>query len=188
MVLGPLLLIAPLVMALAGAGSAQAACAGSDAQAVDTTEVAEQVESVLEGGGKATVSVPGLNDPAEQIPNARTIQATGVAMKVPARGQIVALATALQESELRNLMHDNGQHAGATVGEGHFPQAFRTALAQDPGAITEAYVYAVTVTGKQSIAWKGSGAGAESRSTTLAVQCRPHQDCALVGVLPNVAP
>ncbi|MFJ3939110.1 hypothetical protein [Streptomyces parvus] len=89
---------------------------------------------------------------------------------------------------LWSRMHDNGQHAGATVGEGHFPQAFKTALAQDPGAITEACVYAVTVTGKQSIAWKGSGAGAESRSTTLAVQCRPDRDCALVGVLPNVAP
>ncbi|MFF9072792.1 hypothetical protein ACF1A9_10835 [Streptomyces sp. NPDC014872] len=89
---------------------------------------------------------------------------------------------------LWSRMHDNGQHAGAMVGEGHFPQAFKTALAQDPGAITEAYVYAVTVTGKQSIAWKGSGAGAESRSTALAVQCRPDRDCALVGVLPNVAP
>ncbi|MEG3630674.1 hypothetical protein [Streptomyces poriticola] len=89
---------------------------------------------------------------------------------------------------LWSRMHDNGQHAGATVGEGHFPQAFKTALAQDPGAITEAYVYAVTVTGKQSIAWKGSGAGAESRSTTLAVLCRPDRECALVGVLPNVAP
>ncbi|MGW0546600.1 hypothetical protein [Streptomyces altiplanensis] len=89
---------------------------------------------------------------------------------------------------LWSRMHDNGQHADATIGEGHFPQAFKTALAQDPGAITEAYVYAVTVTGKQSIAWKGSGAGAESRSTTLAVQCRPDRDCALVGVLPNVAP
>ncbi|SEC11842.1 hypothetical protein [Streptomyces sp. 2314.4] len=85
-------------------------------------------------------------------------------------------------------MRDNHQHASATVGEGHFPQAFKTALAQDPGAITEAYVYAVTVTGKQTIAWKGSAAGAESRSTTLAVQCRPHQDCALTGVLPSVSP
>ncbi|MFJ2626841.1 hypothetical protein ACIO6T_26310 [Streptomyces sp. NPDC087532] len=89
---------------------------------------------------------------------------------------------------LWSRMHDNEQHAGAMVGEGHFPQAFKTALAQDPGAITEAYVYAVTVTGKQSIAWKGSGAGAESHSTTLAVQCRPARSCAIVGVLPNVAP
>ncbi|KOG50561.1 hypothetical protein [Streptomyces decoyicus] len=85
-------------------------------------------------------------------------------------------------------MRDNHQHASATVGEGHFPQAFKSALAADPGAITDAYIYAVTVTGKQSIAWKGSGAGAEARSTTLAVQCRPHQHCALAGVLPSVAP
>lgn len=89
---------------------------------------------------------------------------------------------------LWSRMHDNKQHASAKINEGHFPQAFKTALAQDPGAITEAYVYAVTVTGKQSIAWKGSGAGAESRSATLAVQCLPDRPCALVGVLPNVAP
>ncbi|MFG3363552.1 hypothetical protein ACGF0K_01065 [Streptomyces sp. NPDC048156] len=89
---------------------------------------------------------------------------------------------------LWSRMHENRQHSTARVGEGHFPQAFKTALAQDPGAITEAYVYAVTVTGKQAIAWKGSGSGAESRSTTLAVQCRPDQACTLVGVLPSVAP
>lgn len=85
-------------------------------------------------------------------------------------------------------LRKNHQRATATISEGHFPQAFKTALADDPGAITQAYVYAVTVTGKQAIAWTGSGAGAESRSTTLAVQCRPKQPCALVGVFPQVAP
>ncbi|MFI1592278.1 hypothetical protein ACH4WW_30730 [Streptomyces halstedii] len=86
-------------------------------------------------------------------------------------------------------MAANGQFATATVNEGHFPDAFTRALQEDPGAITQAYVYAVTVSGKQSISWKGSPAGgAESRSTTLAVQCRPDQSCALVGVLPSVAP
>ncbi|MFD6347088.1 hypothetical protein ACFWF9_20510 [Streptomyces roseolus] len=86
-------------------------------------------------------------------------------------------------------MAANGQFATATVNEGHFPNAFTRALQEDPGAITQAYVYAVTVSGKQSIAWKGSPAGgAESRSTTLAVQCRPHQPCTLVGVMPSVAP
>ncbi|MFF2503592.1 hypothetical protein ACFVTY_09500 [Streptomyces sp. NPDC058067] len=86
-------------------------------------------------------------------------------------------------------MAANGQFATAKVHEGHFPNAFTQALQEDPGAITEAYVYAVTVSGKQSIAWKGSPAGgAESRSATLAVQCRPHHPCALVGVMPSVAP
>lgn len=89
---------------------------------------------------------------------------------------------------LWSRMHDNRQHATAKVSEGHFPEAFKTAMAQDPGGITQAYVYAVTVTGKQSLAWKGSGAGAEPRSTTLAVQCRPDHACALSGVLPEVAP
>ncbi|MFG2816173.1 hypothetical protein [Streptomyces sp. NPDC048410] len=86
-------------------------------------------------------------------------------------------------------MAANHQFAEAKAYEGHFPHAFTQALQQDPGAITEAYIYAVTVSGKQSIAWKGSSVGgAESRSTTLAVQCRPYRSCALVGVLPSVAP
>ncbi|MFD5469558.1 hypothetical protein [Streptomyces sp. NPDC127105] len=86
-------------------------------------------------------------------------------------------------------MAANGQFATAKINEGHFPHAFTQALQDDPGAITQAYVYAVTVSGKQSIAWKGSPAGgAESRSTTLAVQCRPDHPCALVGVMPSVAP
>ncbi|MFD3418868.1 hypothetical protein [Streptomyces decoyicus] len=86
-------------------------------------------------------------------------------------------------------MAANRQFATAKVHEGHFPDSFTQALQADPGAITQAYIYAVTVSGKQSIAWKGSHAGgAESRTTTLAVQCRPHQPCALVGVMPSVAP
>lgn len=86
-------------------------------------------------------------------------------------------------------MTANGQFATAKVNEAHFPDSFTQALQVDPGAITTAYVYAVTVSGKQSIAWKGSSrGGAESRVTTLAVQCRPSQPCALAGVLPAVAP
>ncbi|KUL54928.1 hypothetical protein ADL22_02140 [Streptomyces sp. NRRL F-4489] len=86
-------------------------------------------------------------------------------------------------------MTANGQFATATVNEGHFPDSFSRALQADPGTITQAYVYAVTVSGKQSIAWTGSPAGgAENRVTTLAVQCRPSHPCALAGVLPAVAP
>ncbi|AEW95121.1 secreted protein [Streptantibioticus cattleyicolor NRRL 8057 = DSM 46488] len=86
-------------------------------------------------------------------------------------------------------MAANDQFATAKVNEGHFPDSFTQALQAAPGAITEAYVYAVTVSGKQSIAWKGSPAGgAEDRVITLAVQCRPNQPCALAGVMPSVAP
>ncbi len=85
-------------------------------------------------------------------------------------------------------MRDNRQRATAEVSEAYFPRPFERAMAEDPGAITTAYVYAVTVIGRQTIAWTGSGAGAESRAVTLAVQCRPERPCALAGVVPRVGP
>ncbi|MGW1143642.1 hypothetical protein ACWD6I_00995 [Streptomyces sp. NPDC002454] len=101
-----------------------------------------------------------------------------------------SVADQVPDRVLWSRLRDNAQYATATVGEGHFPQAFKTALAADPGAITEAYVYAVTVTGRQSIVWTGvdAGSGAEPRSATLAVQCRPDRACALAAVLPTPAP
>ncbi|MFD7552033.1 C40 family peptidase [Streptomyces sp. NPDC059816] len=107
--LAPLLLITPVAVALVGATNAQATC---DTQGVDSGAVTAQVESILNGGDGGSVSVAGLPDPEEQIPHARTIQATGVAMKVPVRGQIVALATALQESGLRNLDYGDRDSLG----------------------------------------------------------------------------
>jgi cell wall-associated NlpC family hydrolase len=106
----PLLLAVPILAV--GAASASASCSTDGPQAVDTSAVAAQVKAILDGSGKSTVSVPGLADPAEQIPNAKTIQATGVAMNIPARGQIVALATALQESGLRNLTYGDRDSLG----------------------------------------------------------------------------
>ncbi|GLF95567.1 hypothetical protein [Streptomyces yaizuensis] len=101
-----------------------------------------------------------------------------------------SVADLVPDPVLWSRMSDQDQYATATVGEGHFPQAFKTALAADPGAITDAYIYAVTVTGRQSITWTGSdqGTGAEARSSTLAVQCRPNRDCRLAAVLPTTAP
>jgi cell wall-associated NlpC family hydrolase len=107
---GPLLLAVPILAI--GAGTASASCSTGGTQAVDTSAVAAQVKAILDGGGKGTVSVPGLEDPAEQIPNAKTIQATGVAMNIPARGQVVALATALQESGLQNLTYGDRDSLG----------------------------------------------------------------------------
>ncbi|WJY50068.1 C40 family peptidase [Streptomyces chengbuensis] len=149
--LGPLLLVAPLAMALAGASSAQAACANGNTQAVDSTAVTKQVESILKGGGKATVSIPGLDDPAEQIPNAKTIQATGVAMKVPTRGQVVALATALQESGLRNL--DYGDRDSLGLFQQRPSQGWGTAQqVRDPvHAATRFYEALLKVPGWQSM-------------------------------------
>ncbi|MCP9213039.1 hypothetical protein [Streptomyces cucumeris] len=87
---------------------------------------------------------------------------------------------------LWSRMADQDQHATAHVTEGHYPSAFQQALAEDPSAITEAYVYVVTVNGKQHIGWKTGGGGAEDRAVTLAVQCRPHDDCSLAAIAPQV--
>ncbi|MCX5395624.1 hypothetical protein [Streptomyces sp. NBC_00102] len=88
---------------------------------------------------------------------------------------------------LWSRMTDQDQYATAAVSEGHYPSAFKEALADDPSAITEAYVFIVTVNGKQTLSWqKGGGGGAEERAVTLAVQCRPNHDCTLSAIAPNV--
>ncbi|MCX5085638.1 C40 family peptidase [Streptomyces sp. NBC_00401] len=149
--LGPLLLIAPITVAAAGAAGAQAACSDGDTQAVETPAVAKQVKSILKGGGKGAVSIAGLADPTEQIPIAKTIEATGVAMKVPARGQIVALATALQESGLRNL--DYGDRDSLGLFQQRPSQGWGTATqVRDPvQASTKFYEELLSVSGWQSM-------------------------------------
>ncbi|WP_328912440.1 MULTISPECIES: C40 family peptidase [unclassified Streptomyces] len=107
---GPLLLAVPLLGITAG--SAAASCSTGGAQSVDTAAVAAQVKAVLDGGSPGTGTVAGLDNPAEQVPNAKTIAATGLAMGIPARGQVVALATALQESGLRNLTYGDRDSLG----------------------------------------------------------------------------
>lgn len=99
-----------------------------------------------------------------------------------------SIATQVPDPVLWSRMADQDQYATATVTEAHYPSAFKQALADDPSAITEAYIYTVTVTGKQQIAWKKGGAGAEDRSITLAVQCRPNANCSLVSIAPRVVP
>ncbi|WP_280671714.1 MULTISPECIES: C40 family peptidase [unclassified Kitasatospora] len=83
------------------ARQARAPCPGATLTDADTAQLTQQVGQAL-NGSPASVQVPGLDVPGEQLPNAKTIVATGVQLDVPARGQIIALATALQESDLRN--------------------------------------------------------------------------------------
>ncbi|MFG3282093.1 hypothetical protein [Streptomyces sp. NPDC048111] len=97
-----------------------------------------------------------------------------------------SVTTQVPDPTLWSRMADNAQHASATVTEGHYPSAFKAALTEDPSAITKAYIYVVTVNGKQQIAWTKGGQGAEDRAVTLAVQCRPGHDCTLAAIAPSV--
>jgi cell wall-associated NlpC family hydrolase len=107
---GPFLLAVPAVVA--GAGHASALCSFTGARAVDAVAVARQVHRVLRGAGTSPTSVPGLDRPREQIWNARVITATGMALRVPARGRVVAMATALTESRLLNLAYGDRDSLG----------------------------------------------------------------------------
>lgn len=98
--LTPILLAGLSAVSAAGAGPASltAACT------TGTAAVTAQVAAILGGTTPGPADhVDGLDLPAEQIPNAKAIIVTGITLQVPARGQIIALATALQESRLRNL-------------------------------------------------------------------------------------
>ncbi|WP_404868398.1 hypothetical protein ACI1MP_09955 [Kitasatospora griseola] len=99
-----------------------------------------------------------------------------------------ALAAQLPDPVLWSRMRDNGQHAVGEAAEAHLPAAWQQAIGKDPTQLTIAYVYAVTVTGKQTVSWNDGGRGAEDRAVTLAVQCRPGRDCALASIATTVYP
>lgn len=102
--LSPLLLAGTAVFAVAAGDigpTTHFACATGPADATP-----------LDTSAARNVRVKGLDLPSEQIPNARTIVTTGIRLGVPARGQIVALATAMQESRLRNLAYGDRDSLG----------------------------------------------------------------------------
>ncbi|MEU4300087.1 hypothetical protein [Kitasatospora aureofaciens] len=99
-----------------------------------------------------------------------------------------AVASQVPDPTLWDRMRDNGQWATGQAAEAHLPAAFQSAVAKDPTKLTVAYLYAVTVTGTQSITWNDGGRGAEDRAITIAVQCRPGHDCALASIAPTVYP
>src|SRR5262249_39844192 len=77
-----------------------------------TTALVRQVTTMLTDAASAAAGAGALTRPREQITNATTIIATGITLGVPARGQIIALATALQESRLRNLTYGDRDSLG----------------------------------------------------------------------------
>ncbi|OIJ91642.1 C40 family peptidase [Streptomyces colonosanans] len=102
--LSPLLLGGTAMMMATSSEAAQTAASPLDCVSdVDTSKITEQVTKILDGADASKVHIKDLDRPGEQIPNAQTIVATGISLDVPKRGQVIALATALQESRLRNL-------------------------------------------------------------------------------------
>ncbi|MET8218784.1 C40 family peptidase [Streptomyces hirsutus] len=112
-VLSPFLLGgAAMMMATSSEAAAQSSASLQCLPDLDTDKVTEQVTKILDGVDASDVDIEGLDLPGEQIPNAQTIVATGISLHVPKRGQIVALATAMQESRLRNLAYGDRDSLG----------------------------------------------------------------------------
>ncbi|MDT0382311.1 C40 family peptidase [Streptomyces sp. DSM 42041] len=108
--LSPLLLAGTALSLAAAAQAAQQA--GQCLTGPDAGKISRQVDKLLDGADPGDVTVEGLTLPEQQLPHARTIVATGISLDVPGRGQVVALATAMQESRLRNLAYGDRDSLG----------------------------------------------------------------------------
>lgn len=102
-VLSPLLLAGTAMMMASSSEASTTASFSGCLTGIDTGEVTKEVTKLLDGADGKDVHIQGLDLPAEQIPNAQTIVATGISLDVPKKGQVIAIATAMQESRLRNL-------------------------------------------------------------------------------------
>lgn len=92
---GLAVLVSPLVLVLGVAIAAVGSGALTPATASPSSCVLEPVTAGVSHGG-VTLSI-------EQVTNAQIIHSVGVGLGIPARGEEVAIATAMQESTLRNL-------------------------------------------------------------------------------------
>lgn len=110
--LSPFLLAGTCIMLASSADAVQTSSSLTCLTDIDSDEVAKQVTKILDGASGKNVHIEGLDLPAEQVPNAQTIVASGLSLDVPKKGQIIALATAMQESRLRNLNYGDRDSLG----------------------------------------------------------------------------
>ncbi|MFJ4918458.1 C40 family peptidase [Streptomyces sp. NPDC088725] len=111
--LSPLLLAGTSMTLASSADAVQNASSFSGCLTdIDADEIAKQVTKILDGASDKDVHIKDLDLPTEQVPNAQTIMAVGISLDVPKKGQIIALATAMQESRLRNLNYGDRDSLG----------------------------------------------------------------------------
>lgn len=103
--------VAGHVADLASAAEAAAAQQQCNKGTADIAQISQH-EQALPAASTGAAKVSGLQAPKDQIPNAKVIVATGIQMQISARGQTIALATALQESGLRNISYGDRDSLG----------------------------------------------------------------------------
>jgi cell wall-associated NlpC family hydrolase len=100
---------------LSGASACSAAPATPPPTATSTAAPGSSTPGSAAPDSPAVHTAHGTWD-AEQMQNATIIAAIGASRGVPTRGQIIALATAMQESSLRNLGHLGGNNDHDSLG------------------------------------------------------------------------
>lgn len=152
-VLSPVLLFGTATMMATASQAAQNTGQFSDCLTTgsNTDAATKKITKVLDGADSKHVRIKDLTLPATQIPNAQTIITTGISLNVPARGQVVALATAMQESRLRNL--DSGDRDSVGLFQQRPSQGWGTAQQlHDPVyAATKFYKALLKVDGWQQL-------------------------------------
>lgn len=109
---GPIAALLPVVILAGGPLMGQAlAVVQASVPAAEAAEAVEQVPAAAVACIGPDGDVHGLR--GEQLANAAEIVAVGREMGVPERGQVIAVATAAQESSLRNLDHGDRDSLGA---------------------------------------------------------------------------
>ena len=96
----PLVLVMGTALAATGSGALDPTGADGDVTCTTITPTGQGAQ------------VGGTTLDAAQLANAHTIRDVGVALAVPAQGQVIALATAMTESTLRNLDHGDADSLG----------------------------------------------------------------------------
>ena len=131
------LLMLPVLIAVAAGGAVSAILGSGGAHASASCTIA----------GAPTDGVTGYEP--DQITNAATIAAVGKQMQVPEQGIVIAIATAMQESQLRNL--DYGDRDSLGLFQQRPSQGWGTpAQITDPTyAATEFYRHLLAVLGWQ---------------------------------------
>ena len=133
-----------LLLGMLGGGGAAAHC-------IPAADGSPGGSSAAAGGGASAAAGPVGRWNAEQVANAAVIVAVGRRLQVPARGQVIAVATAMQESSLTNLPGGDRDSVGLFQQRPSQGWGTPTQLQDRQYAATEFYTKLLAVPGWQTM-------------------------------------
>jgi hypothetical protein len=133
-----------LILGMLGSGGASANC-------LPVADASPTGSSASGSSGASAAPEPIGQWNAEQVANAAVIVAVGQRMQVPPRGQVIAVATAMQESSLNNLPRGDRDSVGLFQQRPSRGWGAPAQLQDPPYATTKFYTKLLTVPGWQTM-------------------------------------